>query len=192
MKRLAKRWEDISITGINRLDGKANFYKYSCEEEAIEMNKEKSKGYMLLDGQWKFLLLEAPEFSPSGFEKSDYNFSNWDNINVPSCWQTEGFGKMHYTDLYYLFPINPPYVPTKNPTGIYKRNFVLNDISKTTILKFNGVDSAFDIWINGQYVGYGKISRSVSEFDITPYIKVSDNNITVRVYKYSDGTYLEV
>ncbi len=191
MNREKKRWEDITITGINRLDGKSNFYKYDSEKKSLEMNKKNSIGYLSLDGMWKFCFLEAPEFSPENFEKKDFQLDKWEDIKVPSCWQIEGYGQMHYTDLYYLFPINPPYVPTKNPTGIYKRKFKLDNISKTTILKFNGVDSAFDVWVNGQYVGFGKISRSVSEFDITPYICVGENDITVRVYKFSDGTYLE-
>ena len=100
---------------------------------------------------------------------------------------------MHYTDVLYLFPINPPFVPTETPTGIYKKIVSLNKewMSHDTILKFHGVDSAFDVWVNGTHAGYSKVSRLPSEFDITDLLQEGENDITVRVYKWSDGTYLE-
>ena len=100
---------------------------------------------------------------------------------------------MHYTDVLYPFPVNPPYVPDENPTGIYKKTVVLDEqwMEKDTVLKFHGVDSAFDVWVNGNHVGFGKVSRLPSEFDITGFVKTGENDITVRVYKWSDGTYLE-
>ena len=100
---------------------------------------------------------------------------------------------MHYTDVLYPFPVNPPHVPDENPTGIYKKTVVLDEqwMEKDTVLKFHGVDSAFDVWVNGNHVGFGKVSRLPSEFDITGFVKTGENDITVRVYKWSDGTYLE-
>lgn len=100
---------------------------------------------------------------------------------------------MHYTDVLYLFPVNPPYVPTENPTGIYKRGFCLDQewLKNDTILKLHGVDSAYDVWINGNHAGYGKVSRLPGEYDITELVQEGENDITIRVYKWSDGTYLE-
>lgn len=103
---------------------------------------------------------------------------------------------MNYSDLRYNFPINSPYVPTKNPTGIYKREFIIdkgciNDNNNRIIIKFNGIDSAYNLWINGKEVGYSKGARIQSEFDITDYIVLGKNQITVRVYQWSDGTYLK-
>ena len=116
-----------------------------------------------------------------------------DKIDVPSVWQLRGYDKMHYTDVLYPFPVNPPHVPDENPTGIYKKTVVLDEqwMEKDTVLKFHGVDSAFDVWVNGKHVGFGKVSRLPSEFDITGFVKTGENDITVRVYKWSDGTYLE-
>ena len=128
-----------------------------------------------------FLFLGAPEYSPKDFYKEDFNTDSWDEIVVPGNWQIQGYGNMHYTDLCYNFPINPPYVPTENPTGIYER----------IIIKFNGVDSAYNVWINGKEVGYSKGARIQSEFDTTNYIRLGENECTVRVYQWSDGTYLE-
>lgn len=193
MRRTCKRWEDIHLSHINRKKAHASFWRYRSKEQALGMRKEESNGYLSLDGEWEFLYLEAPELSPAGFYQIDYDSSEWDHIEVPSCWQMKGYGKMSYTDLYYLFPINPPFVPTDNPTGIYRRSFQLGELmpGQRTILKFNGVDSAFDLWMNGQHAGYSKVSRLPAEFDITPYIIAGENQITVRVYQWSDGTYLE-
>lgn len=104
-----------------------------------------------------------------------------------------GYGSMHYSDLWYNFPIRPPYVPSDNPTGIYKRKFIIEEawFSQDIILRFHGVDSAFHVWVNGKEVGYSKGARITSEFDITSYLHKGENDITVRVYQWSDGTYLE-
>ncbi|WP_229106671.1 glycoside hydrolase family 2 TIM barrel-domain containing protein [Paenibacillus sp. 1001270B_150601_E10] len=193
MTRNYKRWENIHLPHINRKDAVASFHRYRTKEEARAMDKKNSAGYRSLDGTWQFLYVEAPEMSPSGFYHKDFYANGWDEIHVPSCWQLKGYGKMSYTDLYYLFPINPPYVPTDNPTGIYRRTFQLEEMApgQRTIVKFNGVDSAFDLWINGEHVGYSKVSRLPSEFDITAYVRAGVNQVTVRVYQWSDGTYLE-
>ncbi|MBS4202378.1 glycoside hydrolase family 2 [Bacillus sp. FJAT-49732] len=192
MQRTMKRWENIHLTGINKLPAHTNFHRYRKLEEAMTFNKKMSKGYQLLDGEWKFLFLEAPEYSPEGFEGAEFDIAGMDDITVPSCWQLHGYGKMHYTDVLYPFPINPPFVPDENPTGIYFKDIDLEKPSdEKMILKFNGVDSAFDLYVNGEHVGFSKISRLPSEFDITNFVKNGHNRITARVYQFSDGTYLE-
>lgn len=193
MQREMKRWENIHLTNINRLPAHADFYRYSAFREALTFKKENRKGYMSLDGAWKFLFLEAPEFSPEHFEAENFDVQDFDEIEVPSCWQLKGYGKMHYTDVLYPFPINPPFVPQENPTGIYFRDLPLEDIKKDEkiIIKFNGVDSAFDLYVNGHHAGYSKGSRMPSEFDLTAYVKNGQNRLTIRVYQWSDGTYLE-
>ena len=178
-RKTVKRWEDHRITGIGRREARTAFYKDS--QKKISLN-----------GEWDFKYVDAPELSPEGFEQS-WAREGWDKIDVPSVWQLRGYDKMHYTDVLYPFPVNPPYVPDENPTGIYKKIVVLDEqwMEKDTVLKFHGVDSAFDVWVNGNHVGFGKVSRLPSEFDITGFVKTGENDITVRVYKWSDGTYLE-
>ena len=178
-RKTVKRWEDHRITGIGRREARTAFYKDS--QKKISLN-----------GEWNFKYVDAPELSPEGFEQSRA-CEGWDKIDVPSVWQLRGYDKMHYTDVLYPFPVNPPYVPDENPTGIYKKIVVLDEqwMEKDTVLKFHGVDSAFDVWVNGKHVGFGKVSRLPSEFDITGFVKTGENDITVRVYKWSDGTYLE-
>lgn len=178
-RKKVKRWEDHRITGIGRREARTAFYKDS--QKKISLN-----------GEWDFKYVDAPELSPEGFEQSGA-CEGWDKIDVPSVWQLRGYDKMHYTDVLYPFPVNPPHVPDENPTGIYKKTVVLDEqwMEKDTVLKFHGVDSAFDVWVNGKHVGFGKVSRLPSEFDITGFVKIGENDITVRVYKWSDGTYLE-
>ncbi len=189
--RKARLHEDITVTGINRLTQTTNFYRIN--DSLKENIKENQNGFLSLDGLWDFLLVECPEYSPKDFTKPLFNSDGWDKLQVPSCWQTKGYGNMHYTDLYYPFPINPPYVPSQNPTGLYRRTFTIDtlDKSKTYILRFEGVDSAYEVWVNGQFIGYSKVSRLPSSFDISAYLIDGENQITVRVYTYSDGTYLE-
>lgn len=180
LKREKKRWEDQTLSGIGRLPGRATRYENAAETVS-------------LDGDWKFLYLDAPEYSPEGFFSEGFCDRAWDEIKVPSCWQLQGYDRMHYTDVYYLFPLNPPYVPSENPCGIYRRTFTAawEWLSGQTVLRFEGVDSAYDVWVNGRHVGYSKVSRLPSEFDLSSYIREGSNQLTVRVYKWSDGSYLE-
>ena len=182
MERQKKRWEDETLLHIGRRGAQPHLVHESTAGTDVSLN-----------GEWDFLYLRAPEYSPEGFFEKNFNTENWDTIPVPSCWQMHGYGKMHYTDVWYLFPVNPPFVPSENPTGIYRRFFMLQDVRQEdkTVLRFDGVGSAFDVWINGIHCGYSKVSRLASEFDISHCVIAGNNQITVRVYQWSDGSYLE-
>lgn len=189
-----KTWENHRIDGINRMPARAHFLTFPSKEKALLNNNRYTHAFKNLNGVWKFMFLDAPEYSPEGFFNSDFDVTKMDDITVPGNWQLQGYGKMHYSDLWYNFPINPPYVPTENPTGIYKRTFFVEESyrDKKIIIRFCGVDSAYHLWINGKEVGYSKVARNESEFDITDIIRVGEeNDVTVRVYQWSDGTYLE-
>lgn len=189
-----KTWENHQIDGINRMPARAHFLTFPSKEKALLNNNRYIHAFKNLNGVWKFMFLDAPEYSPEGFFNSDFDVTKMDDITVPGNWQLQGYGKMHYSDLWYNFPINPPYVPTENPTGIYKRTFFVEESyrDKKIIIRFCGVDSAYHLWINGKEVGYSKVARNESEFDITDLIRVGEeNDVTVRVYQWSDGTYLE-
>lgn len=189
-----KTWENHQIDGINRMPARAHFLTFPSKEKALLNNNRYTHAFKNLNGVWKFMFLDASEYSPEGFFNSDFDVTKMDDITVPGNWQLQGYGKMHYSDLWYNFPINPPYVPTENPTGIYKRTFFVEESyrDKKIIIRFCGVDSAYHLWINGKEVGYSKVARNESEFDITDLIRVGEeNDVTVRVYQWSDGTYLE-
>ncbi|MFD0829737.1 beta-galactosidase subunit alpha [Neobacillus sp. M.A.Huq-85] len=188
-----KRWEDIYTDGINRLAARAHFISFPSREAAKTGDAGNAHYYQNLNGTWKFTFLDAPEYWPDGFYEDDLDTTGWDNIVVPGNWQMQGYGKMHYSDLWYNFPIIPPRVPTDNPTGIYRREFGIDrDFDdEQLILRFNGVDSAFELYINGEFAGYSKGARIQSEFDITGLYRQGINTMTVRVFQWSDGTYLE-
>ena len=189
-----KIWENHQVDGINRMPARAHFLTFPNREKALLGSNRYTHAFKNLNGVWKFMFLDALEYSPEGFYESGFDTASMDDITVPGNWQLQGYGKMHYSDLWYNFPINPPYVPTENPTGIYKRTFYVENsfAGKQIIIRFCGVDSAYHLWINGQEVGYSKGARNEAEFDITDLVRVGEeNDITVRVYQWSDGTYLE-
>ena len=182
MERQKKRWENETLLHIGRRKAQPRLMRSGMHPTDLSLN-----------GTWDFLYLRAPEFSPEGFFEKNFTTKEWNTIPVPSCWQMQGYGQMHYTDVWYLFPVNPPFVPSENPTGIYRRSFTVPDTWQDgqTILRFDGVGSAFDVWINGIHCGYSKVSRLASEFDISHCVVIGENQITVRVYQWSDGSYLE-
>ena len=187
-------WMNQNILELNRLGSRAYFWGYDNKNKALEYNKNLSLGYESLMGIWKFNYREDPYFNePEGFKDINFDHSLWDNIKVPGYWQLQGYGRPNYTDLSYEIPINPPRVPTKNPTGYYVTYFYVDEswINEEVLLRFDGVDSAFHIWINGEEVGYSQGSRLTSEFSISKYLKEGKNLLSVKVYKWSDGTYLE-
>ncbi|SHK17505.1 beta-galactosidase subunit alpha [Paramaledivibacter caminithermalis] len=186
-------WENLNILHRNRLKSRAYFFSYSNKDMALTFERGNSDGFKLLNGIWKFSFLKFPEAAPEDFYQISFDDSNWNEIKVPGHWQLQGYGKPHYTDVCYPFPIDPPFVPSENPTGLYRRRFYINKnwIKEKVILRFEGVDSAFHVWINGKEVGYSQGSRMASEFDISSYITEGDNVIAVKVYQWSDGSYLE-
>ena len=141
-----------------------------------------------LDGVWQFRYFDAPARIPETIEA-------WDEIPVPSCWQLHGYDQMHYTDLYYQFPLLPPYVPAKNPTGVYERTFIVHESDLSPEfehrVRFHGVDSVFTVFINGVEIGGSTGSRYTSEFEIGEHLFAGENRIRVVVSKWSVGTFLE-
>ncbi|KAL2609958.1 hypothetical protein R1flu_028531 [Riccia fluitans] len=150
-----------------------------------------------LSGYWKFHLAPKPDEVPPGFQSEGFLDESWASLPVPSNWQTHDFDKPIYTNIVYPFPIDPPKVPEQNPTGCYRRQFKLPSEWKgrRTFLSFEGVDSAFYVWINGVLVGYSQDSRLPAEFDITDHCHGADsgkeNVLAVQVMRWSDGSYLE-
>ncbi|CAN5472573.1 glycoside hydrolase family 2 TIM barrel-domain containing protein [soil metagenome] len=146
-----------------------------------------------LDGTWRFRLSPNPDVASDGFWQNGYNVEAWDRLPVPSCWQMEGYGKPAYTNIVYPFPLDPPRVPTDNPTGSYIREFELGDEVDGPIylLRFEGVDSFYRVWLNGRELGFAKGSRTPSEFDVTAFVRPGMNRLSVQVLQWSDGSYLE-
>ena len=188
-------WQNPQIVEINKERGRASFFTFDSLESAKSLDRKKSNNFLLLNGFWKFHLAKNPMAAPPYFYLSDFNDSEWDTIRVPSNWQMEGYDKPIYTNVQYPFPIKEyPLVPEDdNPTGSYRKEFEFPSHwkGKQIFLAFEGVDSSFHVWVNGQEAGYSQDSRLLAEFNITPFIQEGKNSIAVRVYRWSDGSYLE-
>lgn len=186
-------WENPSLTGRNRLAARAYYFPYENLESAIGGEPGLKDGYLSLDGSWQFYYAAAPAEAPEEFFSESFCADSWKLLSVPSCWQMEGYGRPHYTNVIYPFPVDPPRVPTENPTGCYRREFTIPEgwDRRQILLRFEGVDSAFHVWVNGKAVGFSKGSRLPAEFDITSLLKRGKNLLAVRVYQWSDGSYME-
>lgn len=186
-------WENQNIIQKNKLKSHANIIPFADQENTDYLEVGLSPWYKLLNGEWDFYFTKSPLVEPADFLKETINKEKWDSIDVPSCWQLKGYGFPHYTDEAYPFPVDPPFVPDENPTGYYRRKFKVTNkwLKRKTIISFEGVDSAFYLWINGEKVGYSQGSRMTAEFEITDYVKEGINTLAVKVIKWSDGSYLE-
>ena len=192
-------WQNVEVQSINRLSSHSPW----CNTLS-----------MSLDGQWKFRLCDHPSLLPAGFYLPDFNDSEWKEISVPGCWELQGFGEPIYTNWAYPFTDepgahqltpgftvdsdygasrNPPHLPDKIPTGLYRRCFELPEyfVGKKLILNFGGVDCGFYLWVNGNPVGYSQDSKLSAEFDISRFAYAGVNQITVQVMRFTDSTYLE-
>ena len=194
-RRYLHEWENPKVVEENKELPHASFIPHPSRESALKSEFYESPWKLSLNGNWKFKLVKNPSQVPEDFYKPDFDDSSWDAIPVPSNWQMLGYDKPIYVNVRYPFPANPPYVPLDdNPTGLYRRWFkfdVKNLKGKRAFIVFEGVDSAFYLWVNGHFVGYSQDSRVPAEFDITPYIHDGDNLIATMVLRWSDGSYLE-
>ncbi|MDO8685826.1 MAG: glycoside hydrolase family 2 TIM barrel-domain containing protein, partial [Clostridiales bacterium] len=192
-KRTINDWENPAVVEINKEPGHVTLMSYKSEEDATSCDKNRSQWYCSLNGSWKFFLAKRVNDTPANFMEPNYPDRSWDSIDVPSNWQMQGYDIPIYTNATYPIPANPPYVPEENPTGLYRRKFAIpeNWDGRRILIVFDGVDSAFYLWINGEKVGYSQGSRTPAEFDITPYIVKGENLIAAQVLRWSDGTYLE-
>lgn len=188
----AAEWEDEKVFEVNREPARASLMP--VDDDTI----------LSLNGAWKFHFVKRPEQRPADFWKAGYDVSGWDTIEVPLTWQMAGYGTPIYSNEQYPFKIDPPRVtsaPPKNWTayeernsvGSYVRTFELDDdFSRGRVyLRFDGVESAYYVWINGTYVGYSEDTFTAGEFDVTDAVKPGTNTIAVEVYRWCDGSYLE-
>ncbi|KAI1812424.1 glycoside hydrolase family 2 protein [Poronia punctata] len=193
-------WSNLNVIHRNTLHPRSHFHIYNSQEDALKGDVELSRA-ALLSGTWGFHLSTSPfQHGSRDFYKPDFDHDDWKLIQVPGMWQLQGFGKgPQYTNVNYPFPVDPPHVPYEdNECGRYIRRFDVPDQLKDEDgnsqwrLRFEGVDSAFTVWLNGREVGYSQGSRNPSEFDVSKYIELDEENILcVEVYQRCDGSYLE-
>lgn len=191
------RWEDPSIFKINKEDGHAIMMPYDSENEALSGNESKYK--QSLNGKWKFYWQRGLKNQPENFQLVSFDDSHWDEINVPSVWQTEGYSVPYYYAS--TFPKAFSRTKSKIPSidhnmqeiGFYRKTFVLDEVfdNREVFLHFGAAKSALEVYVNGEFVGYSQGSMTPHEFDITKVLKKGENVITAKLYRFSDGSYLE-
>ncbi|MHB1294475.1 MAG: beta-galactosidase, LacZ type [Anaerolineae bacterium] len=189
-------WENPRVFGRNKQPGHVTLIPYPDAACALAGERDASPYYRLLNGTWRFCWAPNPQSAPQGIEAPAYDDAGWDALAVPGSWQLQGeYDPPIYTNVKYPFPIdNLPGVPQEdNPTGSYRTRFEVpaDWTGRQVFLVFDGVDSAFYLWLNGAMVGYSQESRLPAEFDITPYLQPGENTLALRVFRWSDGSYLE-
>ena len=188
-----REWENNHVLQVNREPARAYFIPFGERQDDRTLS---------LNGKWKFRWTKTPEERIKDFYQPDFDSSSWTELNVPANWEVNGYGTPIYISAGYPFKIEPPFVTKepkqkyttfveRNPTGQYLRSFEWQPCGGQTFLRFEGVMSAFYVWLNGQYVGYSQGSMEPSEFNVTPFLRTGKNDIAIEVYKYSDGSYLE-
>ena len=205
---------DQNKVSDHKEDAHATFIPYASVEqmkadaahyaEPWQQPDESNAEYINLNGTWKFCYVPGTSSGPgsSEFYAKDYNDSNWDDIRVPLSWEMANHGKPVYTNTGYPFENTPPSatvgytyygVTDHNATGFYRRTITIPETwkDKRVFVHFDGVYSAAVVWVNGKYVGYSQSSNTDAEFDITGFVETGDNQLSVRVYRWCDGSYLE-
>ncbi len=212
-------WQDPQTIGVNKEPSHCTLIPFQDQKTALteaseEHPFEKSPWYLTLNGAWKFNCETVPANRPKEFYKPEFDVSTWDEIDVPSCWQMRNYGTKIYANTTLLPSLDPnnnwklrpefkdqanladnPIVPDDyNPVGSYRRTFTMPDTwtGRNVFMHFSGVKSAFYLWINGKKVGYSQGSMTPAEFNITKYLKPGENVAAVEVYRWSDGSYLEL
>ncbi|HEY9230730.1 MAG TPA: sugar-binding domain-containing protein, partial [Blastocatellia bacterium] len=197
-------WENPRVFGINKELPHATLVPFPNARAALADDAQASPFVRSLNGQWKFHWVKQPSERPTDFYKVDYDVSQWKEIRVPSNWEMEGYGTPIYTNITYPFKRDAPRVVSepppqytaykeRDPVGSYRRTFTVpaDWQGRQVFLIFNGVNSAFYVWVNGKRVGYSQDSRLPAEFNVTRLLTAGENLVAVEVYRWCDGSYLE-
>ena len=183
--------EDPGTLHVGTCPNRSYYIPYGDEKEA---ENGRSSRVVSLNGTWAFQYFDSYKEAVDPEEGLSFDEEEMGAIPVPSCWQNHGYGGHQYTNIRYPIPFDPPYVPEENPCGLYVRHL---DVAADTLesqrvyLNFEGVDSCFYLWINGEFVGYSQVSHATSEFEIGDFLTPGDNTLAVLVLQWCDGTYLE-
>lgn len=186
-------YEDLEILHENTMPARSYYIPASKRMDDLVEHREQSDRIQFLNGIWKFRYYDSIYNVKEAFYKGEFDADGYADMKVPGLWQNAGYDSHQYTNIKYPFPFDPPYVPQDNPCGTYVYDFEYTKDIKApkAFLNFEGVDSCFYVWINGEYVGYSQVSHATSEFDVTELVKEGKNRIAVLVLKWCDGSYLE-
>ncbi|MDJ0918227.1 MAG: glycoside hydrolase family 2 TIM barrel-domain containing protein [Woeseiaceae bacterium] len=187
-------WQDPEIIAVNRLPARSFFTAYESAELALKADPSLSRYWRTLDGNWRFVLKDAPGDVPAEFMQPGYDDRDWSDITVPGNWERQGFGVPRYVNADYVFPFDEPLVPTENnPTGLYRTTVEIPEAwnDRRIVIRFGAANSGLYLWVNGERVGYSEDSKLPAEFDISDIITAGENTIAAMVVQWSSGSYLE-
>jgi beta-galactosidase len=186
----AKTWEMPQLPGLNKLPPRATLIPYPSAADALTLSRENSPWFQNLNGQWDFKIFPRPDAAT----EASIRAGGWASIEVPGNWTMQGFGKPHYTNVQMPFPNLPPDVPDDNPTGVYRREFLLPETwrDRRIVLHFGGCEGALYVFLNGQPVGLSKDARTPAEFDVTGLARIGGpSELLAVVVQWSDASFLE-
>ncbi len=188
-----KHYENLNVLHENTMPARAYYIPASVRMDSLVERREDSDRLQMLNGKWSFRYFSSIYELRETFYETGHDISGYDRIPVPGIWQTAGYDTHQYTNIRYPFPFDPPYVPRDNPCGAYVHefNYRKDATAPKTYLNFEGVDSCFYVWLNGEYVGYSQVSHCTSEFDVSNFVIEGPNRLAVLVLKWCDGSYLE-
>ncbi len=187
-------WQDETRNAVNREPARAVSFPLADAKAALTPEEPATPFKMSLNGNWLYMWSGGPAQRPKDFWKLDFNTNGWYSIDVPSCVEMRGFGTPHYTNIRYPHSKTPPRIEGEyNPVSSYRRTFSVPRDWKDRVVfaRFDGVYSAFYLWINGKYVGYSEDSKLPAEFNISKYLTDGENTMAVEVYRWCDGSYVE-
>lgn len=186
-------YEDLHMLHEHTMPDRSYYIPASVKMDNLMKQREQSDRIQMLNGQWKFKYYDSIYHLNEPFYKEGFDTQEFKFVPVPGVWQNYGCDSHQYTNFRYPFPVDPPYVPQDNPCGAYICSFIYHKEEKApkAFLEFEGVDSCFYVWLNGEYVGYSQVSHALSEFDVTKFIREGKNCLSVLVLKWCDGSYLE-
>lgn len=190
-------WENPEIFKINKEDGHAIMMPFDSEKDALSAKESNYK--QSLNGKWKFYWQRGLKNQPENFQLTSFDDSHWDEINVPSVWQTQGYSVPYYYASTFpkAFGRSKGKIPSidhdMQEIGFYRKSFILNENfnGREIFLHFGAAKSALEVYVNGEFVGYSQGSMTPHEFNVTKVLKPGENVITAKLYRYSDGSYLE-
>jgi beta-galactosidase/beta-glucuronidase len=186
-------FEDPQVIQINTLKPHTWFLPYSDLAAPIPLSPEDSDRALSLNGSWDFRFFANPNLVPDDVASANWN-EDAAQLTVPGCWELSGYDRPQYLNVLYPFPVDPPHLPNENPTGVYQRAFAVPQAWDTLDihLTFLGVSAAFEVYLDGQFIGASQGSRLISEFDLSPHLAApQEHTLTVIVRKWSSGAYLE-
>ncbi len=188
-----KYFEDLENLHVNTCPNRAYYIPAENYIKHVFIDKEKSNRFQGLNGSWEFKYFDSIYEMEETFYEKGYQLEGFEEVVVPGMWQNYGYDNHQYTNVRYPFVFNPPFVPRENPCGAYHKTFLYEKQvdAPEVYLNFEGVDSCFYVWINGEFVGYSQVSHSTSEFAVSEYLVEGENTLSVLVVKWCDGSYLE-